>query len=288
MRSLAGWLLLGFAVSLAAPAVAAPTKAQCVDANAKGQAFRQDGKLAQSRAALEKCSDSACPAIVRSDCLERLDELERAQPTLVLGVTDAAGLDTTDVTVTLDGAPLDAKLDGKAIPLDPGEHTLVVTLPSGASQSRKVLLKEGEKARLEKVSFAQAATASSPSPSAEAAPRSAGMLIAGFVLAGVGVAGVAAGVGLGVSAISAKGEQEELCPSSIDCPDHAGALEAHDRAEAHGLGSTISFIAGGVLAAAGLSLIIVDRVAAGGVERAASIAPIAGPGVAGLQLTWTH
>jgi hypothetical protein len=82
-----------------------PTKVQCVDANAKGQDLRRDGELSGARAQFRACAVSACPALVRDDCNRRLDEVERAQPTIVFDTKDAAGRDLSAVKVLVDGAP---------------------------------------------------------------------------------------------------------------------------------------------------------------------------------------
>ena len=45
----------------------------CIDANAKAQELRRDGKLSEARTALNTCSNRACPGMVRDDCTLRLD-----------------------------------------------------------------------------------------------------------------------------------------------------------------------------------------------------------------------
>jgi hypothetical protein len=44
--------------------------------------------------------------MVRDDCTRRLDELDKAQPTIVFEAKDGAGRDLTAVQVTVDGKPL--------------------------------------------------------------------------------------------------------------------------------------------------------------------------------------
>jgi len=75
----------GLAVALclaSAPAGAQVTKYQCIDANGRAQHLRAEGKLREAREQLRTCSDPKCPAMVRSDCTKRFDDLETAQPTI--------------------------------------------------------------------------------------------------------------------------------------------------------------------------------------------------------------
>ena len=73
MRHFARVLATAVAVWLAAAssAQADMTKDQCIDANAKGQDLRHDGKLILARAAFVSCTNVKCPAIVRDDCTRR-------------------------------------------------------------------------------------------------------------------------------------------------------------------------------------------------------------------------
>jgi hypothetical protein len=88
-----------------APARADTTKAQCIEANTKGQDLRRDGKLSMARDQFRVCADPSCPTIVRVDCTKRLDELEGAQPTIIFDARDGSGHDLSAVAVTVDDRP---------------------------------------------------------------------------------------------------------------------------------------------------------------------------------------
>jgi hypothetical protein len=134
-------------------ALADLTKAQCIDANTSGQHLRREGKLSEAREQLRSCTDALCPSIVRDDCTRRLDELEKAQPTIAFEVKDGSGADVTAVKVTMDGKPLTDKLDGTALPVDIGQHvfTFDVAGDKPVTVSRTLLLTEGEKGRRERI-----------------------------------------------------------------------------------------------------------------------------------------
>ena len=89
--------------------------------------------------------------MVRDDCARRLDELGQVQPTIVFDAKDASGRDVAAVKVTVDGRPLAEKLDGAALAVDPGEHTFVFTVAGGALVTQTFVIREGQKARYERI-----------------------------------------------------------------------------------------------------------------------------------------
>lgn len=276
-----------------------PTKAQCIDANAKAQELRRDSKLAAARKQLEACMDSACPGLVRSDCTARLDELEKAQPTLVLDVKDRAGDDLTDVKVTVDGEPLAAKLDGTALRFDPGQHTFGFDAPGFEPVSRTFVLKETEKGRRERVVLKRAAKVASSQPSTGAPitnlpetppggepPSGLGaQRWLGIVAGGVGVAGIATGAVFGLMASSEWNAQQSACGSPSSCPDHDGAVTHHANMTTDGAISTWTFIGGGALLAGGALLFITAPRRAAPASSALVVSPAAGPRSVSLSLT---
>src|SRR5215469_5136429 len=115
------WASVVLLASLPASAEAEVTKDQCIDANASAQTLRKNGKFREAREQLHLCLDPHCPKLVSRDCATRLDELDLAQPTIVFDAKDRTGNDLGAVKVTVDGRPLVDKLDGTAVPVDPGE-----------------------------------------------------------------------------------------------------------------------------------------------------------------------
>jgi hypothetical protein len=80
-------------LTTAAAAHAAPlTKAQCIAADTDAQTLRISGKLRAMREKLSVCADASCPGMVRDDCMQRTDELQRMQPTIVFEVKDSRGV----------------------------------------------------------------------------------------------------------------------------------------------------------------------------------------------------
>jgi hypothetical protein len=127
------------------------TKDQCVDANTKAQSLRRSSKLVAARAQLAICADPRCPAMVRDDCTQRIDELEKVQPTIVFDAKDGAGNDLSEVRVSMDGKPFVGRLDGTALAVDPGPHAFTFEVTGQPIVTRGFVLKEGEKLRRERI-----------------------------------------------------------------------------------------------------------------------------------------
>ncbi len=293
----------------------APSKAQCIAADTDGQELRRAGKLAEARDKLRLCADPACPSMVQGDCTTRLDELDRVQPTVVFQVKDASGADVSAVAVTVDGKPLVDRLDGTALPVDPGSHVFAFSAAGAAGQppvTRTLVLFEGEKDRREKIALggapgaapatAGAATiplgettlAGGAAPAAgEPAPASHGLggrKLLGLVVAGAGVAGLAAGGVFGALTLSEKSRQQSDCASATSCNSPGQAQSDHSAGMTDGLVSTVGFIAGGALLVGGAVLFFTapapSAASSGAAQPAASasmaITPSVGPGGGGI------
>jgi hypothetical protein len=302
-------LLVGTLTAMAAaPAVARAdvSKAECIQANTSSQDARRDLQFSAARALLARCVDPSCPAMVRDDCTRRLDELERAQPTIVFDTKDASGHDVVAVKVAVDGKPLAERLVGAALTVDPGEHTFTFTLSGGAPVTQTFVIKEGVKDRHEEIvlggsapatppstpepppasaasaptptgaSEASPATPSPPSPEPPAASGSSWRTV-GWVVGGVGVAGIAVGAIFGLEALSTKSSH---CDANGMCTPPGTANSAYQQATI----STVGFIAGSVLLGGGLGLVLFAR---GDRSSTASVAigPLAGPSTAGATLS---
>jgi hypothetical protein len=240
------------------------TKLQCIDANTRAQDLRRDGKLGAAREQLRQCADATCPEMVRDDCTRRLDEVERAQPTIVFEAKDGSGNDQSDVKVTVDGAPLADRLDGAALRVDPGQHVFVFLVAGQPPLRRTLVLAEGDKGRREKVVLGSAPpppqaspVAAPPTAQASVAPAStpwSTQRALGATAAGAGVAGLALGSVFGLMTISEANKQSTDCASAANCANRPQALNDHSNATTDGIVATVAFAAGGGLLALGAVL----------------------------------
>lgn len=155
LKQVLSWLT---AASLLAPSVAfaaGPSAESCISANEDGAVLRKRGKLLASKTSLAACSNEACPKVVRDDCAKNLQELEAAIPTIRFQAMEGA-TELDDVRVLMDGAPLFEKLGGEAVAVDPGEHVFTVLAKDRPAQTRKIVLEEGGKDRVEVIRFGAA------------------------------------------------------------------------------------------------------------------------------------
>jgi hypothetical protein len=265
-------LAVSLTVAFDAPTALAMDPGQCVDANAKAQGLRRSGKFGLAREQLHLCVQAECPAIIRDDCAQRLEELERLQPTIVFDARDGSGTRLVDVKVLMDGQPFAQKLDGTALPVDAGPHMFTFDVAGQSIVGSSIVVNEGEKARHEPVRIGPAAP-SAPAPVVTPTPGGATTPI--IVMAApqepknVGGAQRAAGVtlgilgllGIGAGAIFTEIESSDIATSKsycgpTQCPNRAGAVAENNNANTALLGSEISFVAGGVLVVGGVILFL--------------------------------
>jgi hypothetical protein len=281
-RHALGLAVVAVSCSLASSAHAEDKKA-CMDAASSGQVLRDAHKLVEAREAFRVCAQQQCPTLVRNDCLVWLDATEKGLPTLVLSAKDGAGADLVDVNVTIDGTPTLSTLDGRSMPMNPGPHTFHFELADGTSADERVVLAEGSKDKQVSVVLGRppvvVPVAAPPSAPPPPSPHSGPWTTVGWVTGGVGVAGLALGGVFGVLALTDK--------NSAHCKDgfcDAGPLSSARTAAAV---STVAFVAGGVLAASGLGIVLFAPKRANSDTTAVRAIPVAGPNQAGFAAVGT-
>jgi hypothetical protein len=307
-------LLAGLGVALVAltaagtgradPSVVGPSKAQCIAADTAAQSLRVAGKFAASRAALKTCVSASCPPLVKTDCVQRLDELDRAQPSLVIEAKDDSGADLSGVAVFVDGIKIADRVGGEALAVDPGEYDLRFETEGAPPVTHHVIVREGEHGRREAVLFSRpGAHPLAPSPvaavvtsggatvDAAASPGSpgSGRRTAAIAVGATGVAFVAMGLIFGSFASTSSTNAKNDCASSANCPDHAGAVSEHSIAEHQALVSTVGVVAGAAGIAGGVLLLVTapKRTSAESAGASLRLVPNLAPGMGGASLRGT-
>jgi hypothetical protein len=202
---------------------------ECTQAYEGAQVMRAEGQLRAAQRQLQECVRPGCPEFARADCGRWLGELEAAMPSIVLLVKRGA-TELENVEVVFDDQPLVSRIDGKAIPVDPGRHVLRFVHQGNDPLTIEVLLREGDKNRLIAVNFPDpqsaraAGTATSHRP-VQAARRHSALP---YVLAGVGALGVAGFVTLGLLGNGDRRELEHTCSPRCS-QDEIGAVRTKYR-----------------------------------------------------------
>lgn len=237
-------------------------------------------------ARLPVSGDAGVQEQAKRDAEKELGELSPRIPSLVIAISGAGD---APVTVTLDGSPIPSDLLGEDRPVNPGPHR-VVAKRGGDERSLDVTLAEGER-KPASLDFAGAATPpASPADgpvtdtgsSTESSGSSGGNKTLAFVAIGAGAAGLIVGGVTGAMALSKKSKLDD------DAACRAGQCTYAVESEVESLRtfrtvSTIGFIAGGVLAATGVVLLVTSGGSQQqGITQHPRIALAVGPG--NLQL----
>jgi hypothetical protein len=250
-------------------------RAACLDAASQGQTLRDAHRLVEARDTFRVCARQGCPLVLQRDCTMYFEQVQTSLPTVVPFATDASGNGVGGVKVSVDGKLLADKIDGRSVEIDPGTHTFLFEAPDGTKTERTVLVAEGQKEiriaavvakPVEKpapvpaqepplpVEIPAPATSTpasdSVSPPAERASAFPWKAV-GLAAGGVGIVTLGFGTTFGLMAISSK-NGANCAPSGL-CQNENAVNKQDDSLHAGNL-STALFIAGGVLAAAGVTM----------------------------------
>jgi hypothetical protein len=218
----------------------------------------------------------------------------------------AAELDTKVATVQLDlpAGATSVEVDGRSlpagewaapVPLDPGEHRVVVTGPGPSPRQAAITVPPGPGAL--SLAVPLAAGGIEPvitTPGGDGAPPDLGAVapddphhgrrLAGFVVGGAGLAAVAVGAVFGVSAIGKKGDEKGHCQGSF-CD--ATGLELDAQAHRAAALSTVAVSAGIAAVGVGVVLVLVSGKPAKPSSGFLHIAPRVGNGGGGFDVQGT-
>jgi hypothetical protein len=105
------------------------------------------GHLREAKETYLACAKPACGVLIRNQCSARYTQLESDIPSVVPLVTDETGRDRSDVQVTMDSELLTSRVDGRALPVDPGPHEFSVIADGAILARRKVMILQGQRNR---------------------------------------------------------------------------------------------------------------------------------------------
>jgi len=224
-----------------------------------GRALEKSGRLveaseryvAATRAPLDPEGDKQTQESARGEAQDAYRAVQARIPKVTVILE---GADSGSVTVTVAGKELLADVVGLPVPVDPGTVE-IKGVSASEEKTESVTIAEGEQKEVRLV-FTMAAPAAEPEAEpAEPAPapgeaKKSWQPLAGWIGIGVGGAGIVLGA---VTGGIAAGKYSEL-----GCGDGLCNISNAEAAGLNGLRttSTVGFIVGGVLAAAGVTLLL--------------------------------
>lgn len=224
-------------------------------------------------------------AVFRQAMEDARVELAALAPKVPSVIIEVKGVDAPKVT--LDGADVPVAALGVPRSADPGKHVVRAAAPGFITGESTVELAEGASQRVtlelrrgEGSAAALAVTpAVAPGSDSGPAPKSSQRVL-GMTTAGVGAAGLLLGGIVGGLALSKHSTLAKECPSGHCAPTAKPDLDSYHTLTTV---STAGFIGGGVLAAAGVVLMVTVPKAK---LQTATITPMLGLGYLGAQGTF--
>lgn len=191
----------------------------CAAAAENAQKLRLEHKLLESRNELLVCAQSVCPAVVSTDCVRWLAEVEAAVPSIVLKATGPVDQDLITVSVSIDGVKVLDRLDGLARPMNPGVHHFRFESEGMLPVEEQVLIREGETRRVVAVKLQPAASSLALPIAANQDQRIMGraLPVLPMVLAGVGVVALGSFTYFGISGRKDASDLASSCGATKTC-----------------------------------------------------------------------
>jgi hypothetical protein len=119
----------------------------CLSAYKSAQELERIGRFLQAKELVDSCMSPGCGWVLQRKCAFLSSMMASDIPSVVPVVTDEAGKPRIDVKVTMDGAVLTSRLDGRAVPIDPGLHEFSFSMQNRVIVKRQIMIGQGERNR---------------------------------------------------------------------------------------------------------------------------------------------
>ncbi len=175
-------------------------------------------------------------------------------------------LSIKDLKVLESGKEMHRALWGTPVPVDPGQLKVVVDAPGYEPFEAMITVREATSnnsleipplvARPQEDKSDAALGAAQPVTPQDDPGAGQTRRILGYVLGGVGVVGLGVGAGFGIAAITKNQKAKDSCPTVTTCEPGSDGVELTNQALDFATVSTVGVIAGGVLLATGVVLVV--------------------------------
>lgn len=264
-----------------------------------GDCYEKQNKKASAWASFK---EAASLAQARNDDRQKIAEVRAAAllpqvSRLIIRVSEPT-LALERFTLRRDGVEMPTASLGAPLPVDAGTVKLEAVAAGHEPYVTTVTVPDGGKEITVDIPMLTARAGPTPSPlptvpepdtSAEEADdgsASTALLVSGIAVGALGLAGVAVGSAFGIMARDSRDASLMRCRTETFCS--AEGVTLRDDAQDEATVSTITFIVGGVLAAGGITLVVLSQTVAREPEKSGStrleVVPLAGPTLAGLSL----
>ena len=263
--------------------------------------FQQNGQTASAWAAFREAQEVAAK---RNDARQSLAEERIAKLTPHLSklqINVPKGSDSSSLHIERDHVVVGSALWGAPVPTDPGSHSITASAPGRHPWIGSAIVRSDGSTATVDVPVLEVEVPSSPEASAtpkdapasppgtatsSASPNGSVQRVLGWSAVGLGAVGLGVGVVFELQRSSKLSSRDKICASSDTAPCPVGSQERVDSltkdARSASTVGTIGLVAGGVLAAGGVVLILT---APKGSSSEVSLTPVVSPGFEGLMLS---
>jgi len=134
-------------------AVAANDSRVCSAEYKHAQSLEKAEHLRAAQEEYLECANSSCSSALQRICGIRHTQLNSEIPSFVPVVTDGTGKNYVLVEVKADNELLTSRLDGSALNLDPGKHTITFSTDDGVIATKSLIMIQGQRNRIVEVSY---------------------------------------------------------------------------------------------------------------------------------------
>lgn len=223
-----------------------------------GRALVRVGKWVEAAERFAEVASLQVPqgeyAVQKQAQLDAADEFQTLKPKIPMIRVVGDGVNLNEVAIDIDSQPVPSSLAAEGRLVNPGQH-VIEGLRAGERVRVTLTLKEGQReAALLRFGTKQAAGTDAVAPD-DTKPGSPAVRAVGYVALGVGAVGVTLGTVTGIIALGKKSQIDgnKLCRDEVCAPSQGSKVDSYNSMR---MASSVGFIAGGVLAATGVVLLV--------------------------------
>ena len=125
----------------------------CTAAHKAAEEREASGLLIEAKEVLLQCAQPSCGGFLAQECTTKYTQLDADVPSIVPLVNDVAGSPRPDVEVRIDGALVASRLDGRALPVNPGLREITFASDGRIFATQQIIAVQGQRNRTIAVVF---------------------------------------------------------------------------------------------------------------------------------------